>query len=358
MDNMRSPSVIKLFFEVDDRKASLNVEDILNTNEELAKKVKQLEATNSGQNLEIQESRIKIQQLSDAIKIHERNKRTDDMALSAYKALKQETMIHSTKLEEEVKYLKLDLLAERELRRIHQSKLREFDPQNDNYNPAAAEVTVEATPATGSRWQSKTAVDMSVECKPIDVASDPAAECSSPEIPRKLVRSILMPTVPNFIDKASLSGSRQSLGHNPQQGMKIVVKSPRPIPVSKRGTTAQTILRSLFAPEASTSAPAFSFSAPSVPNIRFANGKPISFGGSPAFPAPLASPSAGASTSNNMFQSPGSLLSFAPSSQATNTQPTASQPISGSPNVFRTVPATDPSSSQNKSIFATKASDR
>lgn len=313
MDNRKSSGVIKLFFEIDDSKAALSMDQILNTNDDMAKQL-------SAQNLELQESRIKIQQLSEANKNLERTKKADDMALAAYKALKQESMKDITRLQAEVKNLKLDLLAERELRRFHQGKLREFDPQNDDYNPDSIEtVNKPMTSSLEGAGPSMTASDLSVEAKPSVAAPKPAAANSFDDIPSKLVKSSAKS---NLLDKIKFPESRWSLGKKENQTAKPAA------PSSNTGDQKRSY-GTLVSSTSSTSAPAFEFPAPSTPSFTF-NTKPVSFGDGPAFPAPLPPSSSKASTSNNLFKTDlnHSFIRPSPLSQDATSQSRASIPSS------------------------------
>lgn len=106
MDNRKSPSVIKLFFEVDDSKGNRKsatspslIDQVLNENEKLSKQL-------SAQNLELRRSRIKTEQLSKENKEQQRYKKETEKALA--------------KAETELKNLELDLKTETELRRSYE----------------------------------------------------------------------------------------------------------------------------------------------------------------------------------------------------------------------------------------------
>lgn len=320
MDQLRSPSVIKLFFEIDDSKAALSMDQLLNTNESQAKRISQLESTVSAQNLELQESKIKIQQLSDANKAHERNKKADDMALAAFKALKHDSMLDITRLQTEVKNLKLDLLAERELRRIHQGRLRGFDPQNDDYNPDSVEITLEDKPSTLGGGLSMIANGLSVEAKPPAVESEASTVSSSEETPAKLVKSTSAPV--KMLDKIKFPGPRKPS----EKPLKIFMKPSDDNIRSKRTAIG-------FSDMPSTSSQGFSFQAPSAPNIKF-NGKPVSFGDGPAFPAPMPSTSSEASKFSKFMEAGGTFSLLGPKSPQAGSTAAVSSEASTSNNLF------------------------
>lgn len=287
MDQRKSPNVVKLFFEIDDSKAALNLDQILNDNDEMTKKMKLLESTISTQNLELQESRIKVQQLKDANKILERNKKTDDMALAAFKALKQDSMIDITRLQAEVKSLKLDLLAERQLRRIYQGKLREFDPDNEDYDPDAVEIKLDeraSTSSLGCSGPSMQASDLSVEAKPAVDDPEPAAVSSSEEIPKKLVKSSSEGA--KVLDTLKFPTKRAAKPYHAKSTFEI---STMP---STSGSTNQFRKISVIP---LSSAQGFSFETPSSPNINF-SGKPFSFGDGAALSPFSTSPSTSSSS--------------------------------------------------------------
>lgn len=114
-------SLTKLFFEIDDNKANLNLEEILKTNDELSQKLK--------------DEQEKCKEL-------ERRKQLDEMAIAGLNAIKKDSQQKIVELNHWIKTLKLDLLAEKQLRRIHQLSLQDFDPQNENYNTANIKLEV------------------------------------------------------------------------------------------------------------------------------------------------------------------------------------------------------------------------
>lgn len=128
-------SLIKLFFEIDDNKASLNIEDILNTNDGLSKEVSQFRKQTAELQTRVTESEAKLKETNERIKLLERQKQLDDMALAGFRTIKTDATNEILKMRKELSTLKLDLLAERQLRRLNQQTLRVLDPENEDYNP-------------------------------------------------------------------------------------------------------------------------------------------------------------------------------------------------------------------------------
>lgn len=78
------------------------------------------------------EAKLKVS--TERTKILERQKQLDDMAIAGLKSLKDDSIKEIVKLNGSIKNLKLDYLAEKQLRRIHQQSLHTLDPDNENYN--------------------------------------------------------------------------------------------------------------------------------------------------------------------------------------------------------------------------------
>lgn len=79
---------------------------------------------------------ISAKESLEKAKTLEKQKQLDDMAIAGFKGIKEELTKEIVKLNQNLKTLKLDLLAEKQLRRIHQTSLHSLDPQNENYNIA------------------------------------------------------------------------------------------------------------------------------------------------------------------------------------------------------------------------------
>lgn len=135
-DKQSSVSLTKLFFEFDDSKANLNIEDVLKTNEELTKEMKKLQEATRNAEEKLREMESTVKNANGKSKFLERQKQIDDMAIAGLKHIKDESTKEIIKLNGWMKTLKLDLLAEKQLRRLLQQKLHDVDPQNENYNTA------------------------------------------------------------------------------------------------------------------------------------------------------------------------------------------------------------------------------
>lgn len=135
-DNQNLNSLTKLYFEFDDSKANLNIEDVLKTNEELTKEMKKLQEATRNAEEKLREMESAVKNANGKSKFLERQKQLDDMAIAGLKDIKDESTKEIIKLNGWMKSLKLDLLAEKQLRRMLQQKLHDIDPQNENYNTA------------------------------------------------------------------------------------------------------------------------------------------------------------------------------------------------------------------------------
>lgn len=148
--------------------------------------IKKEQAKNIKLEAELQEQ----QESAEQMKILQRKQQLDQMAIAGLKSIKEESAREIVKLNEFIKTLKLDLLAEKQLRRIHQASLHNFDPQNENYNTANIKIE-EQKPKTNGKLESPL-MDISeitspivpfwklnCEAKPIDnVTSNPKASTS------------------------------------------------------------------------------------------------------------------------------------------------------------------------------------
>lgn len=112
----------------------MNLEEILKNNDELTKKHKIEEQ--KAQSLEIKNRALEAEQKETEVKVKglERQKQLDEMAIAGLKSIKDDSANEIVRLNEVVRMLKLDLLAEKQLRRLYQCALHVFDPHNINYN--------------------------------------------------------------------------------------------------------------------------------------------------------------------------------------------------------------------------------
>lgn len=139
----------------------------------------------------------------------ERQKQLDDMAISGLKSIKEDSSNAIVKLNQKINTLKLDLLAERVIRRKQQTSLHEFDPQNEDYNIASIDSDdpiVAAAVANGSgdiirplRLSTK-----SVMKTPVDL------NCEAPPAPsnQPISSQVKLYVVPSKIQKAGTDNQR------------------------------------------------------------------------------------------------------------------------------------------------------
>lgn len=106
------------------------MKNIDNLNHEL----KDLKLKYSNQNAVLQNSIAKNSEFSEKIKELERVKQLDDMTLVGLRSIREESAKEIVKLNQEIATIKLDLLAEKQLRRIHQTTLHQLDPTNEIYD--------------------------------------------------------------------------------------------------------------------------------------------------------------------------------------------------------------------------------
>lgn len=177
-----------MFFEIDDNKANLCFDELLKSSEVLSKNLKESEQKRTMLEQERNEKEAKLKEATDKIKTTERQIQMDRMALAGYKSLKDETMKEIFKLKEENHHLKLDLLAERQLRKIHQTSLHNFDPQNKEYDVSAVKAVNDSFGDTVS--SSLPFLNLSVEAKPSTSDSAMArVETTSYNVPSKIQKA-------------------------------------------------------------------------------------------------------------------------------------------------------------------------
>lgn len=130
----RSRSLIKLFFETDDNNRSiLNLEDILKTNDDLTKRIRELEEKSTKQEADHLKSIAESRELKDKVKNLERENSTKSANIEGLRGLREELSLQVLKHQEIKNTLRFDLLAERQLRRDLQNKLHELLPNDENY---------------------------------------------------------------------------------------------------------------------------------------------------------------------------------------------------------------------------------
>lgn len=129
-----SRSLIKLYFELDEAKGVFNLDDILKANEQIIKELKKEKEKHVTMEIKFKEMELKLTESTDRTKFLERQKQLDDMAIAGLKSIKEDSTKEILKLSGSIKNLRLDYLAEKQLRRIHQQSLHNLDPDNENYN--------------------------------------------------------------------------------------------------------------------------------------------------------------------------------------------------------------------------------
>jgi len=103
------------------------------------------------QEAELLEINAKFRDLSENLKKLERDRQLDEMALAGLRMIREESAKEIMKLNTQMNTMKLDLLAEKQLRRVHQTTLHQLDPSNENYDIksiAVDEHPVEVSTAT------------------------------------------------------------------------------------------------------------------------------------------------------------------------------------------------------------------
>lgn len=183
-----SQSLIKLFFEFDDNKASLNIEDILKTNDDLTQELNQLKTKATKFESDAIELEQKLREAKETINKLERQKQLDDMAIAGYRNIKSEATNEILKLNQALRTSKLDLLAEKQLRRIHQQKLHDFDPRNEDYDPNSIKLDIAPSAANPFELNGSAATNtpdsisfttpfwrIGCEAKPVTAKSEAAA---------------------------------------------------------------------------------------------------------------------------------------------------------------------------------------
>lgn len=128
--------MIKLFFEsADDCKTDLlKLDEILKNNEELTKTLQDENKKFIEAQGKLVADKDKIEELTKKIKELEFQTRTDAASIAGLRDLRSELSTQVIKSRDICNNLKMDLLAERQLRRNLQLKLRELQPDDDNYN--------------------------------------------------------------------------------------------------------------------------------------------------------------------------------------------------------------------------------
>lgn len=97
------------------------------------------------QEAELLEVNAKFRDTNERNKKLERAEQLHEMALAGLRNIKDESAKELIKLNAQINTMKLDLLAERQLRRLHQTTLHNLDPGNENYD--VKNINVDENPA-------------------------------------------------------------------------------------------------------------------------------------------------------------------------------------------------------------------
>lgn len=140
-------SLIKVYVENDQSRLNDLHEDLLKTNEKLSKDLTNIKDKANKQESELIEINMKFRDTSEKLKQTQREKQLDDMKITTLNIIKEDSTKEILKLNTQITTLKLDLLAERQLRRIHQTTLQQLDPKNENYDLKSIAVDGQSEPA-------------------------------------------------------------------------------------------------------------------------------------------------------------------------------------------------------------------
>lgn len=241
-----SAKLIKLFFEIDDSKTTFSIEEILKTNDELSEKC--ISTQNKSQQLDDQ-----LKEALKKLKLLEIQREMDLMAIAGLKSIKEESAKEIIKLTGWINTLKLDLLAEKQLRRIHQLSLKGLDPHNENYN--IENVNIDEPKSKDPTNQLKEIVTASTSCsiipfwklncessKPIDeiVSQLKSSASSSYIIPSKIQKASSDRV---RVDKLQAYRCQKSLiSNNSQKPVGYKFKLPEATPSTSQPSTSAAAL--------------------------------------------------------------------------------------------------------------------
>ncbi|KAL7049691.1 hypothetical protein ACKWTF_003817 [Chironomus riparius] len=166
-------SLIKVFFETDPSRFHALHNDLLKSNESLTKELDDIKDKSRKQEAELLEINAKFRDSSDRIKKLERDRQLDEMALAGLRMIKDESVKEHMKLNAQLNTMKLDLLAEKQLRRVHQTTLHKLDPGNENYDIKSIAVDEHPVEQTASNYDITPFWQLNPEAaKPENVKSD------------------------------------------------------------------------------------------------------------------------------------------------------------------------------------------
>lgn len=166
----------------------------------------------------------------------EHQKQLDDLSIAGLNKIKESSSKDIVRQNQVIQTLKLDLLAERQLRRTMQLTLRNLDPDNDDYN--CANLIIEDSSQATSSFNFNDTTEANIKpfwkytCEP------------KPEVKESLTKQSTSYIIPNKIQKAAgpskhqslcslIDKSKKSLGYN----FKFEIQEPS---VSKNPTLNRT----------------------------------------------------------------------------------------------------------------------
>lgn len=114
--------------------------ELIKSNEKLQEELKDVKTKAHKQEAELLEVTKKYRDTKESLTKLERTKQTDDMTITLLKSAKDDAVREIAKLNSQLNTLKLDLLAERQLRRLHQTTLHDLDSKNENYDIKTVDV--------------------------------------------------------------------------------------------------------------------------------------------------------------------------------------------------------------------------
>ncbi|XP_070497702.1 E3 ubiquitin-protein ligase trul-1-like [Chironomus tepperi] len=145
-------SLIKVFFETDPNRFHVLHNDLLKANESLTNELENIKEKSRKQESELLEINAKYRESSEKNKKLERDRQLDEMALAGLRMIKDESAKELLKLNTQMNTLKLDLLAERQLRRVHQTTLHKLEPSNENYDIRSITVDEDPVESTATNY--------------------------------------------------------------------------------------------------------------------------------------------------------------------------------------------------------------
>jgi hypothetical protein len=141
-----------VFFEHDAQKVEDLHNELLRNNEKLLKEIRELKSKFNWQKSELESSLQKQKDIAAKLKEYERTKQLNDIEITSLHMIKKDCVGEIIKIKQENETLKLDLLAERQLRRFMQKELHKFDRDDENYN--TKQIAINSNEETQSHYES------------------------------------------------------------------------------------------------------------------------------------------------------------------------------------------------------------